>query len=159
MKKRIIETETILPQSRTEVFNFFLDPKNLSRITPPDLNFSIKEAYPLPIEEGTVIQYKLKLLGFTLGWVSKIIDFNPPAEFKDIQLKGPYSYWRHTHTFEIEGSGTRIKDRVEYAVPGGPLEPLIHYFLVKNQLKKIFDYRTRKIKEIFGSPDTNSTTR
>lgn len=159
MKKRVLETETVVPQPRIEVFNFFLDPNNLSKITPPDLKFSIKEASPLPIEEGTVILYKLKLMGFSLAWVSKIIDFNPPAEFKDIQLKGPYSYWKHTHTFQAEGSGTRIKDRVEYSVPGGPFEPLIHSLLVKKQLKKIFHYRTRKIKEIFGSQDSNSTTR
>lgn len=150
MKKRIIERELAIAITRKEIFEFFLEPENLARITPGNLNFNIVSAHPLPIQEGTIITYRLKLFGIPFKWISKIIDFESPAEFKDIQIGGPYKFWCHTHTFKEEGESTRIIDRVEYAVPGGILEPLIHKFLVKPQLKKIFDYRTQKIRQIFA---------
>lgn len=149
MKKRILERELKLANSRKEVFDFFLEPENLAKITPDNLNFNIVSAHPLPIQEGTIITYRLKLFGIAFKWISKIIDFESPAEFKDIQIGGPYRFWCHTHTFKEEGESTLIIDRVEYAVPGWILEPLIHKFLVKPQLEKIFDYRTQKIRGIF----------
>ena len=68
----------------------------------------------------------------------------------DRQLKGPYSLWRHTHTFEEVEGGTRMTDHVEYAVPLGPLGSIARAIFVTRMVEKIFDYRARVIGERFA---------
>jgi len=57
--------------------------------------------------------------------------------------------WRHRHTFrDLGGGNTEIKDRVEYAMPLGPLGDVAYYVFVKKSLAQIFDYRTRELVAI-----------
>jgi len=105
----------------------------------------VKEMRP-----GAVIEYDLSLLGVRFGWRTLIERFEPPERFVDVQARGPYRSWRHTHEFEEVPGGTRIVDRVEYELPFGPLGGLAHRLFVARQLRAIFDYRRRVIAEIFG---------
>ena len=66
----------------------------------------------------------------------------------DEQLKGPYSKWIHTHSFETKEDGIMIKDEVRYRLSFFPLGELM-FLAVRQQLNRIFDYRTIRIKEIF----------
>ena len=71
--------------------------------------------------------------------------------FVDQQLKGPYSMWHHTHLFErLNDEETLIKDIVIYAVPFGIIGKLVHSLYIKSDLNAIFDFRSRKIREIFN---------
>lgn len=88
--------------------------------------------------------------GLPLAWTSRIEEWRPPVRFVDLQLKGPYQLWHHTHSFESLDGGTLITDNVRYAVPFGPLGDFIAGWLVRRDVERIFDYRTRKIAEIFG---------
>jgi ligand-binding SRPBCC domain-containing protein len=63
-------------------------------------------------------------------------------------VTSPYSLWVHEHTFEEISGGTLATDRVRYAVPGGRLA---NRLLVARDLRKTFEYRNRKIQEVFGS--------
>ncbi len=68
-----------------------------------------------------------------------------------MQLRGPYSYWQHTHSFEPEGGGTAIRDVVEYALPLGFLGRIAHACLVKNEVNAIFDYRAKRVSDLLGA--------
>ncbi len=46
---------------------------------------------------------------------------------------------------EVEG-GTFCRDRIEYSVPGGGL---VNRLIVASEVRKIFDYRAEKLKELF----------
>jgi hypothetical protein len=67
--------------------------------------------------------------------------------FVDVQVKGPYRLWRHTHEFEPADGGTIVRDRVRYALPLGPLGELVAGPLVTRDLEAIFDCRRRRITE------------
>ena len=84
-------------------------------ITPPDI----------VIEQGTLLDYRLRLRGIPLRWQSEISVWEPPLRFVDRQTKGPYSLWVHEHTFAEHDRGTIVGDRVEYAVPGGRLVQIV----------------------------------
>lgn len=135
-----------------EVFAFFQNPENLSRITPPWLNFKITTNTPIAMEPGALIDYQIKLKGLPLKWRTEITHFDPPHSFVDVQLKGPYAKWHHTHRFEAVEDGTQIYDDVEYALPLGILGQIAHRLYVKGDLQKIFEYRKQIIEEIFHHP-------
>ena len=132
-----------------EVFAFFSDPGNLARITPPWLRFRIHEAPAGPLREGSRIEYRIRWAIFTLRWVTRITLWNPLVEFRDIQEKGPYRTWIHTHRFRQNGRLVEMHDHVEYELPLGILGRMVHALRVRRQLEDIFDYRNRIIDEVF----------
>lgn len=100
------------------------------------------------MREGLEIEYRIRPLLVPQKWISRITVYEPPHRFVDEQVHGPYALWRHTHTFEADGTDrTRIRDRVEYDLPLGPLGRLAHALFVRRQLEAIFDHRERVIRE------------
>ncbi len=146
MKIFTLDSEQWIKRSRDQVFAFFADPLNLQVITPPWLRFEIKTSHPIQMRQGTRIEYRLRLHGFPISWKSEITVWEPPDRFVDDQVKGPYRLWHHEHTFEEKDRGTLVRDHVRYSVPGGFL---INRLLVARDVAGIFEFRRRKLKEIF----------
>ena len=133
-----------------EVFDFFADAGNLERITPPELNFHIITPQPIDIEKGTLIDYSLKLRGLPMKWRTEISVWDPPFEFVDQQLNGPYKQWIHRHRFsELEDGRTLIEDEVRYRLPLEPLGDVVH-FIVRRELNYIFDHRQKAVAELLS---------
>jgi hypothetical protein len=125
-----------------EAFAFYGDPANLEPLTPPWLHFSLTEATEGEMRQGTRLAYRLRLHGIPIHWRSLIQSWDSPRGFVDVQTKGPYSLWEHTHTFEPDGDGaTTIGDHVRYAIPLGPLGAAAHALFVRRDLERIFDFR------------------
>ena len=136
-----------LTASRADVFAFFADAFQLERITPPWLHFAVLASRPLEIDEGALIDYRLRLRGLPLRWRSRIRDWRPPLRFVDEQLRGPYRRWYHEHTFLEDGPNTIVRDTVDYNVPGGAL---VHGLFVKHDLRRIFLFRQQALSELFA---------
>ncbi len=147
----VIEREQFFPRPRPEVFAFFADASNLTAITPPFLHFKILTPMPLSMEEGTLLDYRLRLYGCPVRWRTRIEEFETNVRFVDMALRSPYRRWHHTHTFEDQDGGTRMRDRVEYALPFGPLGTFARTLVVKKTLEAIFDYRRDVMAQRFGS--------
>ncbi|MFN0108235.1 MAG: SRPBCC family protein [Blastocatellia bacterium] len=149
MKVYVLEREQTISRSKRETFSFFSDASNLERITPPFLRFKILTKSPIEMKSGTLIKYRIKLFGIPLNWLTKIELWEPEDFFVDTQLTGPYSLWRHSHTFEeIRPNQTLIRDTVEYSLPFGVLGMLTHELFVKHTLKIIFDYRAKMTAQL-----------
>ncbi len=140
-----------IPRPLDEVFAFFSDARNLEEITPPWLGFRILTPGPIRIAEGTRIHYRLRLHGIPVRWTTEIRRWNPPFRFVDVQLGGPYRLWHHTHRFEPKGGGTLMTDIVRYRLPFRIIGRVIHLLKVRRDVERIFDYRFRRIREVFGS--------
>lgn len=146
----MLEREQWLPRPLEEVFAFFSDAHNLNELTPPWLHFTIETPSPITMQPGTLIDYRLRLRGIPIRWRTEIMIWEPPHRFVDRQLRGPYRLWVHEHRFAAEDGGTRIWDRVDYALPGGPLAPLLQRWLVGPDVQRIFDYRAEQLRQRFG---------
>lgn len=144
----ILETSMTLALPRDRVFAFFADAENLERITPDELHFRILTPLPLRMEPGKKIDYRLRLFGVPFRWQSEISLWNPPVEFIDTQVKGPYAEWVHHHLFFEEGPNrTRVVDRVRYRPPGGIFGRLA-LPLVRRELQRIFSFREKRLRAL-----------
>tara|TARA_B100000945_G_scaffold71969_1_gene54923 strand:- start:4537 stop:5016 length:480 start_codon:yes stop_codon:yes gene_type:complete len=150
MKTYELEFEQFIDLPINDVFDFFSKPENLSLITPPRLKFDILTPTPLEMKEGQLIDYSLKILYLVkLHWRTLITHYDKPYKFIDQQIKGPYTLWHHTHTFEEKDGGTLIKDKLRYAIPFGLLGRLIHFIYIKYDINGIFQYRHKILNQIF----------
>jgi ligand-binding SRPBCC domain-containing protein len=129
-----------------DVFPFFCKAINLQWITPPELDFCILTPLPIEIGLGKTVDYRLRLFGIPFRLRSEITVWDPPYQFVDLQVSGPYKFWEHTHHFFEDNSGTVIEDSINYQLPIWPFGE-IAYPLVHAQLKRIFRYRQKKIVE------------
>ncbi|MGH7393514.1 MAG: SRPBCC family protein [Candidatus Rokuibacteriota bacterium] len=145
----ILETRVWLAKPRPEVFAFFADPANLARITPPWLRFRLLTGVP-GLAPFTVVDYRIRWLGVPLRWRTLIREYDPPARFVDVQVRGPYDRWEHRHLFVEDRGGTWVEDRVSYRLPLGPLGRAAHGLLVRRQLEGIWAYRRRRVGELIA---------
>ncbi len=142
--------EQSLPRPVEDVFPFFADAHNLERITPPLLRFQMITPAPIEMRVGALIEYRLRLHGLRVDWLTRIEEWEPGVRFVDAQLAGPYRLWHHTHTFEEKDGGTLIRDVVRYALPAWPLGELA-LPLVRRDLAQIFDFRRDAVGRHFTS--------
>jgi hypothetical protein len=146
----VLERSQLVPRPRAEVFAFFSDARNLEAITPDFLRFEILPPVPSEVRAGTLIDYRLSLFGVPLRWRTRIEEWEPGRRFVDLQLRGPYALWHHTHLFEDAEGGTRMTDRVRYRLPLGPLGEAAHPVFVRRTLERIFDHRRDRVAALLG---------
>ena len=142
--------EQWVPQSKDRTFSFFKEARNLEKITPEFLKFKVLNQSTPEIQDGTKLNYLLSLHGIPVSWQSKITDWKPDEKFSDIQLKGPYSHWYHTHEFEEKDGGTLIKDHVLYKVPFGIAGDLVAGKWIRKDLESVFNYRYKAIETLLA---------
>jgi ligand-binding SRPBCC domain-containing protein len=139
----VLRREQRLDAPPVVVFPFFADARNLEAITPPILRFEVVTPGDIPMRVGTLIQYRLTLRGIGVDWLTSIQEWEPPHRFVDVQVRGPYQLWHHTHEFMATGDGasTLMRDTVRYAIGFGPLGQLAARAFVHRDVATIFDYR------------------
>jgi ligand-binding SRPBCC domain-containing protein len=150
-KTYTLRCEMISGRPLAETFAVFEDPYNLAKITPPWLKFRVTSPERVQMWQGAEIQYVIRWLNVPIRWNTRITQYDPPQKFVDEQEQGPYTLWRHQHTFEETSAGTKVKDEVHYTLPFGFLGRLVHAVVVRRQLLAIFRYRQTELGKIFGA--------
>jgi ligand-binding SRPBCC domain-containing protein len=147
----VLAREQHLPGAPSDVFELFADALNLEPLTPPWLRFRVLTPAPIRMAAGTLLDYRLRLHGAPVRWRTRIEQWDPPHGFVDVQLRGPYRRWHHTHTFEPHRGGTLMRDVVRYALPLGPLGALAHAAFVRRDLERIFDFRHAAVARLLAT--------
>ena len=142
------------PGSPRRSFAYFRGPPSTwEDITPPWLRFRVLTPPPIEMRPGMEIDYRLRLRGLPLRWRSRISDWNPPFQFVDDQIVGPYR--RVAPRPHVRSAGRRhngVRDHVAYASAGGRL---VNALFLRRDLKNIFTYRQRRLTELFGADANN----
>ncbi len=153
MKTYQLKFEQKLPISLEQAWDFFSSPLNLAKITPDHMGFIItsdfkegQKMYP-----GMIITYKVSpLLGIKLNWMTEITHVQDGKYFVDEQRFGPYALWHHQHHFEEIKGGVHMTDIINYAIPYGFIGRIANTILVEKEVRGIFDYREKKVEDLFG---------
>ncbi|HWC52909.1 MAG TPA: SRPBCC family protein [Chitinophagaceae bacterium] len=141
-----------IPITLDEAWIFFSNPANLQLLTPDTMNFRvISKLHGDRMYAGQIIEYKLKpLMGITMYWMTEITHVQEHLFFVDEQRFGPYRLWHHQHLFRKIDGGVEMTDIVHYKNPLWFLGDLANWLFVKKKLRHIFDYRFKKVEELFG---------
>lgn len=149
-----LSAKQTLPISIDTAWAFLSDPKNLKMITPDYMSFDIISGGNRPMFAGQIIQYCVTpILGIKTNWVTEITHVVKNEYFVDEQRFGPYTLWHHKHFIKKIEGGVEMEDVIDYKIPFGFLGRLFHPILVKPKLSEIFNYRTKKLVELFGTID------
>jgi ligand-binding SRPBCC domain-containing protein len=138
------------------VWDFISSPYNLTMITPEFMRFKIiSDNYNLEkMHAGQIIEYFVSpVAGIRMHWVTEITHVSENEYFVDEQKTGPYTLWYHKHFLKEIDDGVEMTDIVRYKAPFGILGDLLNSLFLRKRLKKIFDYRFKKIEKIFNIPD------
>lgn len=183
--RHTFNSEQWLPFPIEIVFAFFANPENLPRLIPAWQKARIEEAAFTPpplrplaadpalrlksIAAGAGTRMTLSFRPFPyspvrIPWEAEISEFVWNDHFCDIQVRGPFAYWHHSHNliFETRANesgvpihGTLVRDRVEYELPYGQLGDFAHRLIIARQLRSSFNYRRTRTTELlprmFGS--------
>lgn len=154
-----LKTVQKIPVSLEEAWDFFSHPKNLALMTPEYLNLRFtNELYGEEMYAGQVMTYKVKpLLGIPMFWMTEITHVRDGEYFIDEQRFGPYALWHHQHHFREIPGGVEMTDLVHYKIPLGWLGDLANSLFIRKQLDGIFDFRFRRVEEIFGCWEQKGT--
>jgi len=147
-----------LPIDLSVAWDFFSDPRNLVRLTPPFLGIEITSEPSPRMVPGMIITYKVRpLLGIPIRWVTEITHVREPHLFVDEQRFGPYRFWHHQHQFREVDGGIEMEDLVHYGLPFGDIGRFLGGSHVRRQLARVFSFRKTFLEETFGTmPDTRS---
>ena len=160
-----------LPYPPELVFAFFANPANLPRLTPAWQRarldaIELKPAAPPPDStlhlhiaagDGTKLTLSLRpfpMLPVRLSWEARIEDFRWNEGFADVQLRGPFRYWRQQHLMRSSASantgapGTLLEDQIEYELPFGALGALANVLAVRHQIFSLFRFRHQRTLEL-----------
>ncbi len=150
----VYEHATNLKTAAREVFEFHLQPKNITRVSPPWIRLVSLEG-PERLAPEAVLKLKVASFGVPQDWEVRVMaveDFTgTPAKalILDEAVKGPFPFWRHLHEFWQAPDGTTgLVDRIEFLPPGGAVGALLVPG-IKLMLKKLFEARHAATKRIF----------
>jgi ligand-binding SRPBCC domain-containing protein len=142
-----------LPVRIEDAWDFFSCPGNLKLITPPYMDFDITSGYSGEgMYAGMIITYRVRpFLHIPLNWVTEITHVSDQKFFVDDQKAGPFKIWHHRHFFKQIANGVEMTDTVVYDVGYGWAGLLLEQLLVKHRVNEIFDFRSKKLQELFGN--------
>lgn len=144
--------EQIIKANINEIWDFASNPANLQKITPEYMGFEIiTKDLPEKMYEGMIISYKVSpLFGIKMNWTTEITHVKEHKYFIDIQQEGPYRFWHHEHHFAETKNGILMTDILTYKPPFGIFGRIANKLIIETKLNQIFDYRIKKMEEIFG---------
>jgi ligand-binding SRPBCC domain-containing protein len=142
------ERSILINNPKIDLFEFHRDTNNLPKISPSFPMVRLISISEVPIQNGSTVIVQLNFILFRIKWVIKITDFIFNEKIADLQLEGPFKFWKHYHIFTAVDEGTIVTDRIDYIPPfgiiGKVLQPLIQF-----QLNLMFKLRQKKTKTFF----------
>ena len=142
-----VTATTRLNADPERVFTFHADARNLPRLMLGPVRLL---RAPVPSRPGDLQIIRLGLPPFSLEWHARIEDIVPPARLTDVQERGPFRHWRHTHLVVPAAGGAALVDTVQFRLLPGRWGRLLDRTLVAAALRLLFAERHRRTRRILA---------
>jgi hypothetical protein len=140
-RKKVFVAQSVISAPAEEVFRWHAEPGALERLTPPWEPMEVLQPAP-GIRNGDRGVLRVRVGPLRVRWEFEHRECVDGRQFRDVQIRGPFRRWDHTHRMMPEGANTcRLEDRVEYELPLGFIGSFLGGWLVDKKLRKLFRYR------------------
>ena len=140
------QKDLIVDYEVDKLFGYHEKPGVLRRLTPPWVNAEVLRE-PENLYAGSSAIIRLKQFGIKLNWEARHTEYDKNRFFKDVQIKGPFRFWQHSHYFKnISAGSSKLTDFVEYELPLSNVLDIPAGGLVRRELERMFRYRHSVIK-------------
>jgi ligand-binding SRPBCC domain-containing protein len=121
--------------------------QNLPRLTPGPARIV---SAPRPTREGDRQVIAIGVRPLAVRWHARIVAVEPPFRIVDVQERGPFRFWRHTHAV-IPGSASAVLvDVVEFRLFAGGIGRMIDATVVAAGLRLMFAFRHRRTRQVLA---------
>ncbi|MSR64886.1 MAG: hypothetical protein EXS18_03795 [Verrucomicrobiae bacterium] len=134
------EKSSVIKARAEQLFDFFVDPNNLKKISPASLEI-IEILATTPLTAGSRFSMKARNGKMKIEWEGHVTQLERPSLMVDEQTRGPFRRFVHTHRFRGIGDHTMVIDEVEYQPRFVPLGWLADVLVIRRQLRQMFEYR------------------
>lgn len=101
------------------------------------------------IHNGALAILEIHMGPFRFQWEALHKDYVRNHQFRDIQLRGPFRFWEHTHSFTpIENYACKMTDHVRFELRGGRIVNCLFAPLVGLLLHGMFAQRHRALENV-----------
>jgi uncharacterized protein len=130
-----------LPVPPRDAFDWHARPGAFERLNPPWDPVRLVR-WEGGIEDGARVEFTVRMGPVRRRWVAEHRGFTDGRQFQDVQVRGPFAEWEHTHTILPHGDdGSELRDEIRYRLPVGPLGRLFGGRMAERQLRRVFRYR------------------
>jgi ligand-binding SRPBCC domain-containing protein len=148
MKTRQFVRRTRIAAPVERVFGWHEAPGALERLTPPGEPVRMVRQSG-GIRDGGRVELAIGRWPFCIRWISEHSAYIENRQFRDIQVRGPFARWEHTHLFEPDGvDACYLEDRIEYALPFGLAGRWLMGRIIERKLDRLFQYRHQITREV-----------
>lgn len=136
-----------MPVSAARLFDWHMRRGAFERLSPPWASPQILTPFAPPATGASVELRVPVLLGIHAPWVAEYAEVRPGEMFRDVQRRGPFAEFDHTHSFLADGDARSVmEDRIRYALPGGGMGDFFGHSVVAKKLETTFRYRHRVLR-------------
>jgi ligand-binding SRPBCC domain-containing protein len=140
-----VSATTRLMAGPDRVFAFHADARNLPRLMLGPVRVL---SAPTPSRAGDRQIIRLGLPPLAVEWHARIEEVAPPVRIVDVQERGPFKQWRHTHLIVPAGEASVLVDTVEFRLFPGRLGRLLDRTFTATALRLVFTERHRRTRRI-----------
>ena len=129
------------------VFQWHELPDVFEKLTPPREPVRVIERSG-GIRDGGRMVIEIGYPPLSIRWTAEHSAYIKNRQFRDIQVRGPFRQWVHTHLFEADGpEACYLEDRIEYAMKFGIIGDWLLGWMIERKLDNLFQYRHRITQE------------
>ena len=141
----IYEKRSVIDIEPATLFRWHTRPGAFERLSPPWQHLRVLARHG-GISDGARVTLMIKHGPLSLRWEALHRGFVDGVQFQDVQVSGPFKKWEHTHKVESTGDGrAMLVDRVDYALPLGPVGRLVATMFAGRMMERLFAFRHRRI--------------
>ena len=153
MHRTTFVATTPIAASADAVFDWHEAPGAFERLTPSWERVRVLR-HEGGIRDGARVSLLVGPAPFSLRWDLEHRDYQHGVSFTDLQLTGPFRYWKHVHRMIPQGPHACVlEDTIEYELPLGVLGWVFGRPFVQRKLTRLFAFRHAVTRRAFEPPN------